>query len=93
MTIYIDADCKCHTECADGLTAIETDFFDGKCVTYIEGYRFIPAGQTWTREDGEEFEGEMVTPWRPYDELDQVQRAYEQELATAALILLGEATV
>ena len=66
MTIYIDTDYKCHVSPGEGLTAIDTDAFDGKCRQYIEGYRFVPAGQNWTREDGQVFEGEMVAPWRDY---------------------------
>lgn len=62
MTIYIDSDYKCHTATADGLTAIDTDYFDGKCQDYTEGYRFVPSGQTWTRPDGVVFRGEMVSP-------------------------------
>lgn len=76
--IYIDAEFKCHITDSGGLTAVETDFFVGKCDAYIEGYRFVPAGQTWTREDGVEFDGEMIAPWRPWDELDAVQREYER---------------
>ena len=79
MTIYIDSDYKCHAATADGLTAVDTDYFDGKCPAYIEGYRFVPAGQTWTRPDGVVFQGEMVSPWKPWRELDAAQRAYEQE--------------
>ena len=79
MTIYIDADYKCHAATADGLTAVDTNYFDGKCPAYIEGYRFVPAGQTWTRPDGVVFQGEMVSPWKPWRELDSAQRAYEQE--------------
>lgn len=79
MTIYIDADYKCHTATADGLTAVDTNYFDGKCPAYIEGYRFVPAGASWTRPDGVVFQGEMVCPWRPWRELDSAQRAYEQE--------------
>jgi hypothetical protein len=79
MTIYIDSDYKCHTTTADGLTAVETDVFDGMCAAYIEGYRFVTAGQTWTRQDGVVFQGEMVSPWKPWRELDSAQRAYEQE--------------
>lgn len=79
MTIYIDADYKCYTATADGLTAVDTNYFDGKCQAYIEGYRFVPSGQTWTRPDGVVFEGEMVCPWRPWRELDSAQRAYEHE--------------
>lgn len=79
MTIYIDSDYKCHITTADGLTAVETDYFNGKCAAYIEGYHFVPAGQTWTRPDGVVFQGEMVSPWKPWRELDAAQRAYEQE--------------
>lgn len=79
MKIYIDSDFKCHVATADGLTAVETDYFVGKCQAYIEGYRFVPAGQTWTRPDGVVFQGEMVSPWKPWRELDSAQRAYEQE--------------
>ena len=83
MTIYIDSDYKCHTSPADGLTAVETDVFDGKCRQYIEGYRFVPAGESWTREDGQVFTGEMVAPWRPYEILAEFQAIYEEEQAKA----------
>lgn len=78
-TIYLDADFRCHVAPGDGLTAVETAAFDGKCDTYIEGYRFIPSGKTWVREDGVEFAGEMVAPWKPWQELDEAQREYERE--------------
>lgn len=78
MTIYIDSDYKCHTATADGLTAVETTAFDGKCPAYIEGYRFVPSGSTWVRSDGAIFQGEMVAPWKPWDELDAAQREYER---------------
>ena len=83
MTIYIDSDYKCHTSPADGLTAVETDFFDGKCSRYIEGYRFVPAGEIWTREDGQVFIGGMIAPWRPYENLVELQAVYEEEQAKA----------
>ena len=83
MMIYIDNEYKCHTSPGNGLVEVETAFFDGKCVAYIEGYRYVPAGQTWTREDGTVFTGEMVSPWKPWAELDAAQRAYERERAAA----------
>lgn len=79
MTIYIDNNYKCHVTDDGTLTAIETDAFDGKCTEYIEGYRFVPDGEAWTREDGAEFAGEMVAPWKSWSELDNAQRKYEQE--------------
>lgn len=78
-TIYIDSEFKCRTSSAEGLTQVETAAFDGKCDAYIEGYRFIPSGQTWTRSDGVVFTGEMIAPWKPWAELDAAQREYERE--------------
>lgn len=79
MTIYIDADYKCHTTQGTGLTAVETTAFDGKCAAYIEGYRFVPNGSTWVRSDGAIFNGEMISPWKSWEELDEAQREYERE--------------
>ena len=92
MTIYIDSDFKCHSSSGDGMTAVETDAFDGKCRQYIEGYRFVPARQSWTREDGQVFTGEMVTPWRPYEILAERQVIYEeaQDKATVEMAALVE---
>ena len=77
--IYLDSNFKCHTSSTEGLTQIETNAFDGKFNVYIQGYRFIPAGQTWTRADGVVFTGEMIAPWKPWTELDAAQREYERE--------------
>jgi hypothetical protein len=80
-TIYIDSDFKCHVTNNTGTyIAIETNLFDGKCDTYIEGYRFVPKGENWTRSDGEVFHGEMIAPWTDHRELDVAQREYEQKL-------------
>ena len=90
MIIYIDSDFKCYVDNHNGeYRKVEADFFDGKCETFIEGYRFVPAGESWIREDGAEFKGVMITPWIDYYILDQAQRKYEQELAEAARILMG----
>lgn len=84
-TIYIDLEeFKCHTTNPDGTyTAVETDIFGGKCDAYIEGYRFVPDGKTWVREDGTVFKGEMIAPWKPYSELAAYQLQYETMLAEA----------
>lgn len=79
-TIYVDSDFRCHIANDGTMTPVETDFFDGKCDAYIEGFRFVPEGQSWTREDGMVFRGEMVAPWKPWPELDGAQREYEREL-------------
>lgn len=82
MKIYVDSEYKCHVTNDGTMTPIETDFFDNKCQTFIEGYRLIPSGETWTREDGVIFTGEMIAPWKNYDELDAAQREYEKEQLT-----------
>ena len=79
MTVYFDLEYKCHVADDGTMTAVETAAFDGMCEEYIEGYRFVPAGETWTREDGVQFEGEMISSWRPWAELDAAQREYERQ--------------
>ena len=93
-TIYLDSDFKCHLTNDAAFTQVETDVFDNKCDAYIEGYRFVPEGKTWVREDGAEFSGEMVSPWKPWEELDAAQREYERQLVAeyeAALCEIEEA--
>ena len=96
MKIFIDSDFKCHVADDGTMAAVETSFFDGKCDAFIEGYRFVPDGKTWTRSDGVVFYGEMVAPWKPYAELDDAQRNYEREIfadaENALAILLGGET-
>lgn len=91
-TIYIDSDFKCHTTDDGTLTAVETQAFDGKCAAFVEGYRFVPTGEKWTRSDGVVFHGEMLAPWKDYGELDAAQREYEKQLLAeyaAALQTVG----
>lgn len=90
MKVYVDLDFKCHVTDDGTLTAVETDFFDGKCAAYIEGYHFVPAGESWVREDGTVFAGEMATPWKDWKELDAAQRGYEQEQLAAYEQALSE---
>ena len=91
MKIYIDSDFKCHTKPGDGLREFETKFFDNVPDAYVEGYRYVPSGETWVRktptynmehevvgESETEFMGEMVAPWKPWEELDKILREYEK---------------
>lgn len=80
-TIYLDSECKCHVASDGTMTAVETDAFDGKCDAYIEGYRFVPVGESWTRSDGTVFSGEMIAPWKDYKELEAAQAQYERDNA------------
>ena len=94
MNIYIDSDYKCHLSDDGTRRAFDVPFFDGKCAEFVEGYRYVPAGETWTRADGQTFTGEMITPWRDYAILAELQALYEEEQAKqadmqAALAILG----
>lgn len=87
MKIYLDSEFKCHTTNDNGIYREVTlsenakSFFSNKCMTFIEGYRLKPDGETWVREDEDAFSGgEMISPWKPYDELDFAQREYERQL-------------
>lgn len=95
MTIYIDSDYKCYVSAAEGRRAIETNEFDVKCPEWIESYRFVPEGETWTREDGEVFNGEMVSPWKDLgkayiaqaDYAAQLNKQYEAALSEIEAVL------
>ena len=94
MTIYIDSQYRCYTTNDGTRTSIETSAFDGKCKTFIEGYRFIPEGAIWQRADGAIFHGEMITPAVNAAALQKAQEQYEEDLAqmqdmSTALDILG----
>ena len=76
-TIYLESNFRCHATPGEGRVEIETDFFDGKCDAYIEGYRLVPEGSVWTRSDGKVFRGLMIAPWKDYAILQAYQEQYE----------------
>lgn len=83
MGIYVDNKKHCHTTNPDGtFKEIETDAFDDKCVTFIEGHCY---------DDSNGYI--QVYPWKPYGELEAAQREYEREkladAENALAILLG----
>ena len=91
---YLDSDFRVHID-QDGSRKEWEDadcYFDGKCPEYIEGFRVVPDGETWVREDGAEFTGLMIAAAVPFAELDAAQREYERQEAAdmkEALALLG----
>ena len=76
MKIYIDSDFKCHTANDGTMRELDVSFFDNTCPEWIESYRYVPAGETWVREDGVMFSGEMVSPWRELTDAYAAQTAY-----------------
>lgn len=69
--IYIDSDNHCHSINDNTMISIETDFFDGKCDAFVEGYCI-------ELDDNNNIQ--KVYPWKPYSDLDDVQREYEKQL-------------
>ena len=86
MKVYIDNDCKCHTTNDGTMREFDVEHFDNKCPAYIEGTRYVPDGETWTRSDGKVFKSEMISPC-----IDSRIRAAYQEQYEAMLAEL-EAT-
>lgn len=80
MVIFINDDYKCHSSNDGTMREFDVPFFEGKCDTFIEGYRYVPVGETWTRADGKKFKGEMLAPWKPYSEISRAQANYEHRL-------------
>ncbi len=87
MKIYIDSDYKCHINFQEGYREVECSFFDNKSDSFIEGYRFVPEGEVWIRSDGRKFYGEMVSPWKDYNELLGHQNLFIENVLR---VLIGE---
>lgn len=72
MTIYIDAEHKCHVSNDGTMREFNVPFFEGKCKTFVEGYKYFPES------------GSIYTPWRDFALLEEFQTQYEAQLAEAA---------
>ena len=83
MTIYIDNDYKCHLSDDGTRRAFELPFFASQCAEFVEGYRYVPSGETWTRADGQVFAGEMISPCKNYSQLAAIQSAVDRTQAQA----------
>ena len=67
-TVYVDSELKFHAVDDGTMTAVETDFFNGKCDAFVEG--FCCDNEDYTK----------IYPWKPFNELDAAQREYERQL-------------
>ena len=90
MEVYLDTEYKVHAEAGTDYMTIADALFDNKCPNLIESYRYVPAGATWTREDGVAFAGPMIAPWRDIRQYDIEQRKYEREQITQYESTLSE---
>lgn len=70
-TIYVDYLKHCHRTNDGTMTAVQTEFFVGKCDTFVEGYVY---------DDSKGYA--QIYPWKPLPELDAAQREYEKQLLT-----------
>ena len=77
-TIYLDSTFMCHATDYGTMQAVETNAFDGLCAGAIECYRYIPAGQAWTRPDGRIMHGPFI---QAVKESAEIQRQYELDEA------------
>ena len=68
-TIYVDNLKHCHRIDDGTMTAVETAFFYGKCDAFVEGFVY---------DDSKGYA--QIYSWKPYAELDNAQRKYEQQL-------------
>lgn len=68
--IYVDSENHCHPYNDGTMTAVETEFFDGKCDAFIEGY-------TYETDDV----GIAIYPHVNYTKLKAYQTQYEADLA------------
>ena len=94
MQVYIDDKYMCHKTYSPEFRRVESDILDGMCNRAVNGYRYIPAGESWVREDGTVFAGEMIAPAEDIRLLEAAQEAYEEAMAAnadalAALDVLG----
>ena len=85
--IYLDEDYRAHAEQDAGTTRMPWEdsggFFAGKCDSFIEGYRVIPDGETWIRDDGRPFSGLMISPIVNPVELQADQAEYDLQTVAA----------
>lgn len=71
-TIYVDSQKHCHRTDDGTMTAVETEFFIGKCDTLVEGYAI---------DDSKGYR--QIYPWKAMSELDAAQAQYERMMSEA----------
>ena len=73
-TFYLDHNFRIHFGQNEAGTLLpwedESGVFDGKCESYVRGFRVVPDGCTWMRQDGAVFTGLMISPAVDFADLD-----------------------
>jgi hypothetical protein len=96
MYLYLDGQCMAHArqdeQSARTPWEDRSGVFAGKCDAFIEGFRIVPEGQTWTREDGAAFSGLMIAPAADPKELLAAQTEADGETIAALDAMVVELT-
>lgn len=81
--IYIDSNFICHSDYAEGRTAVETAALDNVCDAALICYIYVPEGETYIKPNGNRVEGEFI---QCFDSrvAEMLQRQYEVQLAAAS---------
>lgn len=70
MKVYVDSNSRCHTTNPNGnFREVETDFFNGKCQSFIEGHCYDDR-KDWV----------SIYAWKSYAELEAAQAQYDTML-------------
>ena len=78
-TIYIDpVTFHAQRKVDEALIPYETSFFFGKCDEFVMGHIVVPSDYDATIFNVA-CRGEVITPWKPLDELETAQREYERQ--------------
>lgn len=78
-TIYVDSSGHCHRTDDGTMSAVETNFFIGKCDAVVECYCY---------DNSKGYE--VIYPWKPCSEWDSEQREYERQLLAEYEAALSE---
>ena len=84
MKFYIDEENKCHVTNDGTMREVEDSCFDNKCPEYIEGFYYIPEGETAVIDD-EEYSGRMLSAFGDCAKMELAQARYELEQVKAEL--------
>lgn len=84
MKFYIDEEYRCHMADDGAMREVEDSCFDGKCDEYIEGFCYIPGGESGLI-DGMEYAGRMLCALGDYAKMELAQARFELEQAVSAL--------
>ena len=78
-TIYIDDSFICHSDYAEGRTAVQTTALDNVCDEALRFYIYVPVGSTCTMPNGITGKGEFVQCVNSAS-ADMAQWGYEKRL-------------